>query len=169
LTTRKPPCCEARRSLHAFTKVNPRSHVLLCHWFPSIGYDIKSLGPFHSSYGFLVLGTTKYPQAPLAPYDLVGIAIPVSLIQQDKLTRAFLISQEAVPYQTRGGTCCPVVSTPKIQSLADSSTTCHDGINHLYHSIHCSNHNIDPHHDQLTSRETKDQTLSQRHKPNSTS
>jgi hypothetical protein len=43
--------------------------------------------------GFPLLGTTEYPQASLAPCGLVGIAIPVSLIQQDKLTRAFLISQ----------------------------------------------------------------------------
>jgi hypothetical protein len=47
---------------------------------------------------FPVLGTTEYPQAPLAPCGLVGITIPVSLIQQDKLTRVFLISQQVVPY-----------------------------------------------------------------------
>jgi hypothetical protein len=32
---------------------------------------------------------------------LSDIAIPVPLIQQDKLTRAFLISQQAIPYRTR--------------------------------------------------------------------
>jgi hypothetical protein len=36
---------------------------------------------------------TEYHQAPLAPCGLVGIAIPIPLIKQDKLTRAFLISQ----------------------------------------------------------------------------
>jgi hypothetical protein len=36
---------------------------------------------------------------------------------------AYLISKQAVPYRTRGDTCCPGVSTPKIQSLADSSMT----------------------------------------------
>jgi hypothetical protein len=71
------------------------------------------------------LGTTEYPQTPLAPYGLVGIAIPVSLIQQDKLTRAFLISQQAIPYRTRGGTCFPGVFTLTIQSLADSNMTSH--------------------------------------------
>jgi hypothetical protein len=30
--------CEARRSLHVFTKVNPRLHVLFCHRFPFVGY-----------------------------------------------------------------------------------------------------------------------------------
>jgi hypothetical protein len=76
--------------------------------------------------GFPLLGTTEYPQAPLtiamvspswvqqntlmaplAPYGLVDIAIPVPRFRQDILTRAFLISQQAVPYRTLGGTCCP--------------------------------------------------------------
>jgi hypothetical protein len=39
---------------------------------------------------------------------------------------AYLISKQAVLYQTRGGgTYCPGVSTPKIQSLADSNMTNH--------------------------------------------
>jgi hypothetical protein len=38
---------------------------------------------------------------------------------------AHLISKQAIPYRTRGGTCCPGVSTPKIRSLADSSMTSH--------------------------------------------
>jgi hypothetical protein len=94
--------------------------------------------------GFPLLGTTEYPQAPfriakvspswvqqntlmapLTPCGLVGIAIPVPRFRQDILTRAFLISQQVVPYQTRSGTCCPGVSTPKIRSVADSSMTSH--------------------------------------------
>jgi hypothetical protein len=61
--------------------------------------------------GFSLLGTIEYPQAPFAvakvsligynripsgpfaPCGLVGIVIPVPLIQQDKLTRVFLINQ----------------------------------------------------------------------------
>jgi hypothetical protein len=38
---------------------------------------------------------------------------------------AYLISKEAVPYQTRGDTCYPRVSTPKIRSLVDSKMTNH--------------------------------------------
>jgi hypothetical protein len=38
---------------------------------------------------------------------------------------AYLISKQVVPYRTRGGTCCPGGSTPKIRSLADSSMTSH--------------------------------------------
>jgi hypothetical protein len=65
--------------------------------------------------------------APLAPCGLVGIGIgiPVLRFRQDILTRAFLISQQAIPYRTCGGTCCPGVSTPKTRSLADSSMTSH--------------------------------------------
>jgi hypothetical protein len=89
--------------------------------------------------------------------------------EQDTQPIAFLISKQAIPYRTRGGTCCPRVSTPKIQSLAYSSTTCHDIINHLHHSHHCSNHSIDPHIVNSHLNEWKTTTLSQRHKPNSTS
>jgi hypothetical protein len=44
-----------------------------------------------------------------------------------------------------------------------SSTTCHDGINH------CSKHNIDPHHDQITSRWTEDHNTLPKTQANSTS
>jgi hypothetical protein len=82
--------------------------------------------------------------------------------EQDTPPIAVLISKQVIPYQTRGGTCCPGVSTPKIRSIADLSTTCHVGINHLHHSNHCSNHNIDPH--TITSHldRWKTTTLSQR-------
>jgi hypothetical protein len=46
--------------------------------------------------------------------------------EHDTQPIANLISKQAVPYRTRGGTCYPGVSTPKIQSLADSSI-----INHI--------------------------------------
>jgi hypothetical protein len=41
------------------------------------------------------------------------------LTKHDTQPTTYLISKQAVPYQTRGGTYCPEVSTPKIQSLAD--------------------------------------------------
>jgi hypothetical protein len=89
--------------------------------------------------------------------------------KQDTLPIVFLISRQVIPYRTCGDTCCPGVSTPKIWSLADSSTTCHEDINHLHNSNHCSNHSIDPHtvNSHLNGWETT--TLSQRHKSNSTS
>jgi hypothetical protein len=45
--------------------------------------------------------------------------------EHDKQSIAYLISKQAVPYWTRGGTCCPGVSTHKIWSLAYSSMTNH--------------------------------------------
>jgi hypothetical protein len=50
---------------------------------------------------------------------------------------AYLISKQAVPYQTHGDTCCPGGSTPKIRSLADSCMTSHvtwQNPNCLHHS-----------------------------------
>jgi hypothetical protein len=85
-------------------------------------------------------------------------------IEQDTLPIVFLISRQAVPYQTRGGTCCHGLSTPKIRSLADSSTTCYDSINHLHYSNHYSNHNINPHTVNSHLDEWETTTLSQRHK-----
>jgi hypothetical protein len=46
-------------------------------------------------------------------------------IEHDTQPIAYLISKQVIPYRTRGGTCCPGVSTPKIRSLADSSMTSH--------------------------------------------
>jgi hypothetical protein len=46
--------------------------------------------------------------------------------EHDTQLIAYLISKQIIPYQTRGGTCCPGVSIPKIQSLADSSMTNHN-------------------------------------------
>jgi hypothetical protein len=50
---------------------------------------------------------------------------------------AYLIIKQTVPYRTRGGTCCPGGSTPKIRSLADLSMTSHvtrRNTNRLHHS-----------------------------------
>jgi hypothetical protein len=94
---------------------------LQCYGFPSKvpSYTMRS-GIF-----------TKY----VTTYDTKSDANPHST-EQDTQPIAFLISRQIVPYQTCGGTCCPVVSTPKIWSLPDLSTTYHDGINHLHHSNH---------------------------------
>jgi hypothetical protein len=46
-------------------------------------------------------------------------------IEHDTQPIAYLISKQAIPYHSRGGTCCPGGSTPKIQSLADLSMTSH--------------------------------------------
>jgi hypothetical protein len=46
-------------------------------------------------------------------------------IEHDTQPIVFLISKQAVPYRTHGDTCCPRVSTTKIQSLPDLSMTSH--------------------------------------------
>jgi hypothetical protein len=89
--------------------------------------------------------------------------------EQDTQPIVFLISKQAAPYRTCGGTCCPRVYTPKIRSLADSSTTCHDSINHLHHSNHCSNHSIDRHTVKSLLDGWETTSLTVRHKPDSTS
>jgi hypothetical protein len=45
--------------------------------------------------------------------------------EHDTQPISYLISKQAVPYRTCGGTYYPEVSTPMTQSLADSSTTNH--------------------------------------------
>jgi hypothetical protein len=57
--------------------------------------------------------------------------------EHDTQPIAYLISKQAVPYRTGGGTCSPGGSTPKIWSLADSSMTSHvtwRNPNRLHHS-----------------------------------
>jgi hypothetical protein len=46
--------------------------------------------------------------------------------EQDSQSTASLISKQAVPYRTHGGTCFPRVSTRKTWSLADLSMTNHN-------------------------------------------
>jgi hypothetical protein len=67
-------------------------------------------------------GTTT----PLAPCGPRRVTRPIShSTEQGTLPTASLISKQAIPYRTHGGTCCPRVSTRMTQSLADSSITIH--------------------------------------------
>jgi hypothetical protein len=64
--------------------------------------------------------------APLAPCGFQEVVVvPLHSTKSDTLPEASLISKQAIPYQTRGGTCCPRELTPKNRSLADSSNTNH--------------------------------------------
>jgi hypothetical protein len=70
----------------------------------------------------VVHGTT----APPAPCEPRQVTTPIShSSEQGTLPTASIISKQAIPYQTRGGTYYPGVSTPKTRSLADSSMTNH--------------------------------------------
>jgi hypothetical protein len=67
-------------------------------------------------------GTT----VPLAPCEPGRVTTPNShSSEQVTLPTKFLISKQAVPYRTHGGTYCPAVSNPKTWSLAHSSMTNH--------------------------------------------
>jgi hypothetical protein len=57
--------------------------------------------------------------------DQITSCVFLRTTEQDSPPTASLISKQAVSYQTRGGTYCHVVSTPKTQSLADSGMTTH--------------------------------------------
>jgi hypothetical protein len=138
--------CMAQRSLHAIIKVYYRS--MSCMTMVSV-----TKGP---SCTMWVRRFTKYDAN-------------LHSTEQDMLPIAFLISKQVVSYQTHGGICCPRVSTSKIRFLVDSSTTYHDGINHLHLSNLCSDHSIDPHTVNSHLYGWKTTTLSQRYKPNSTS
>jgi hypothetical protein len=120
----------AQRSLHVVTMVYYRSMSCLAMAYPT--------GPLCSA-----------KVSPTAPSCIMWAWVNHHAIthssEQDTQPIVFLISKQAAPYRTCGDTCCSGVSTPKIRSLANSRTTCHDSINHLHHSNHCSNQSIDPH------------------------
>jgi hypothetical protein len=120
----------AQRSLHVITKIYYRSMSCFA--------TVSSICPARSS-----------KVSPTCPSCTMWAWVNHHAIShssaQDTQPILFLISKQVAPYRTHGVTCCPRVSIPKIRSLADSSTTYHEGINHLHHLNHCSNHNIDPH------------------------
>jgi hypothetical protein len=148
----------AQRSLHAIAKVYYRS----TSYFAT---DSSSKGLACSAKN----SPAKGPSCTMWERCFTKYVIKYGVIphptEQDTLSIAFLISRQVIPYLTRGATCCHSGSTPNIRSLADSSTTCLDGINHLHHSNHCSNHNFDPHTINSYLDGWKTTTLSQRHKP----
>jgi hypothetical protein len=149
----------AHRSLHIVTKVYYRSMSFFAT-------DSLAKGPVCNVKDSLAKGPSctkwdrhfiKYVIKCVTKYGVIPHPT-----EQDTLLIAFLISRQGIPYWTHGVTCCPRVSTPKIRSVADSSTTCHDGINHLHHTNHCSNHIIDPHTINSHLNRWKTITLSQR-------
>jgi hypothetical protein len=58
--------------------------------------------------------------------DQITFCVFPHTTEQDSQPTTSLISKQVVPYQTRGGICCPDVSTTKTRSLADSSMTNHN-------------------------------------------
>jgi hypothetical protein len=73
-----------------------------------------------------ILGVVNGTMTPLTPCEPRRLTTSIShSSEQDILPTTSLISKKVVPYRTHGDTCCPEVSTPKTQSLADSSMTNH--------------------------------------------
>jgi hypothetical protein len=57
--------------------------------------------------------------------DQITFCVLPHTSEKDSQHTISLISKQVISYQTRGGTCCPRVSTPKTWSLAYSSMTSH--------------------------------------------
>jgi hypothetical protein len=59
-------------------------------------------------------GVVRGTMTPLAPCEPRRVTTPIShSSEQGTLPTLSLISKQAIPYRTHGGTYCPVVSTPK--------------------------------------------------------
>jgi hypothetical protein len=73
-----------------------------------------------------ILRVVRGTMAPLAPCEPRRVTTAISYSsEQGTFPTTSLISKQAIPYRTRGDTCCPGVSTPKTRSLANSSMTNH--------------------------------------------
>jgi hypothetical protein len=112
----------AQRSLHAITKVYYRSMscfaIVSQHMAPLVVLRFPAHSGPTCTMWFRTQNVTKTGH--------IDRSHPHSIEHDTQSTNiAYLISKQAVPYQTRGGTCCPRVSTPKIWSLVDLSMTCH--------------------------------------------
>jgi hypothetical protein len=98
--------CMAHRSLYVVTKVY-----------------YSSMSCFATVSPQAPLAVLRFPpHAPLAPSgpQVKNHVIPHSS-EQDTLPIVLLISMQVFSNRTRGSTCCPGVSTPKIHSLSNSS------------------------------------------------
>jgi hypothetical protein len=117
---------EKPRFCHSCTSfgVWPRDHYMSLQRF-TMGHMQGLAKVVHSTIAMLgfpgvVRGTTTH----LAPFEPRWVTTQIShSSEQDTLPTTYLISKQAVSYQTCGSTCCPGVSTPKTRSLADSSMT----------------------------------------------
>jgi hypothetical protein len=104
----------AQRSLHAVTNVYYVLFAKLC----------QGSTQYHSIAQ--VSRGSRSTTTPIAPCEPGRVTTPNSHSSEEgTLTTAALISKQSVSYRTRGGTCCTSVSTPKTQSLADSSMINH--------------------------------------------
>jgi hypothetical protein len=112
----------AQRSLHAVTNVYYKS--MSC--FPTVSWQTAPLAlmrfPTHSG-PLCTMWFRQFTQN-VTNTDHKDRSHPHST-EHDTQPIAYLISKQAVPYWTHGGTCCPRVSTPMTRSLANLSMTNH--------------------------------------------
>jgi hypothetical protein len=112
----------AQRSLHAVTKVYYRSMPCFAtvSWYTTpltvLRFSAQS-GPYCTMwFRQFTQNITKIGHKDKChPHSTEHNTRPI----------AYPISRQVVPYRTHGGTCYTEVSTPMIQSLADSSLTSH--------------------------------------------
>jgi hypothetical protein len=121
----------------------------------------------------MLLGVVRGIMAPLAPCEPRRVTTPIShSSERGTLPTASVLSKQAVPYQTYGGTCCPRVSTSKTQSLVYSIMTNHKP-RRLQHSppfqiLLKPQHRTSPRSPLITT-DGRPTLSTLRHKPNSTS
>jgi hypothetical protein len=112
----------APRSLHAITKVYHKS--MSC--FATVSWQTAPLAVLRfptQSGPFFTMWFRQFTQN-VTKTDHKYRSHPHST-ENDTQPVAHLISKQVIPCRTRGGTCCPRGSTPKIRSLADLSRTNH--------------------------------------------
>jgi hypothetical protein len=112
----------AQRSLHAVTKV----YYTSMSWFATVSQQMAPLAMlrfFAHSGPFCTMWFRQFTQN-VTKTDHKDRSHPHST-EHDTQPIAYLISKQAVPYRTRGGTYCPGVSTPMTRSLANSGMTNH--------------------------------------------
>jgi hypothetical protein len=89
----------------------PHELVMLCYYFPVIRVPVYSAK------------VSSWLEPLLHLVDQITFYVFSHTAEQDSQPTTSLISKQIVPYQTRNDACCPMMSTPKIRSLADSSIT----------------------------------------------
>jgi hypothetical protein len=110
--------------LYTSFSVWPRDHYMSLQRF-TIGLTHALLWFSLTSISACSAKVTSYLEPLLYLMDQITFYVFPHTTEQDSQPTTSLISNQVVPYRTHGGTYCPGVSTPKIQSLADSSMTNH--------------------------------------------
>jgi hypothetical protein len=103
-----------------------RSTTGVCHallWFPEQTVPTCSAEVSYTNVPSCTMWFKQFTKH-VTKYDHKVWCHPHST-EHDTQPITYIISKQVISYWTRGGTCCPGVSTPKIRSLADLSMTDH--------------------------------------------